>query len=847
MSSSKKKGRKSCWTMIEEGHYFLQDSNESVLSNSSFSEETLSTFICNNAFFGEVTSKKPKNEKVSEVLNNVIEIHPSTMQLLGLTIGGPVVLSSSTAAFASRVWPSFQLHLNRIALPHNNLSCEGFGVGCSVFALSPLVITAAATMTLIPDLESEDNSYIISLAQTKHFANYLAQYLDKSYLIPDQSIQIYYFGKLLKFYVANISKNVEADKDNTMEASSISLPNGSLSDKMHSLQLNSDQLDSFTASTPMKNVSYSKLQQKANGIKNELDLFNGQHCFFHSSGNVFLLTSKTEVNIKLPAEHGTNSCKKTPVNLITFDDIGGLFEQKNMLKDLVIAPVQSPVKFKQIGIQPLHGVILYGASGTGKSLLAKALANELSGSVKTVVGSQVISKYFGESETKLQAIFTEALSETPCVIIIDEVDSLCPRRDATRTDAEKRLVAAFTSILDDLNSNNHDSHVIVIGTTNRIEAVDPALRRSGRFDREIEISIPTAAERAEILQKILKKFAHDLSVEDIKRFAETCHGYVGADLLAVCKEAGLHSLKKSAEDDFNVKITASDLDYGFKQISPSAIRELVVDVPKVFWKDIGGNDVVKQKLKHTVEWPLRNPEAFARLGIDPPRGVLLYGPPGCSKTLTAKALATESGLNFISIKGPELFSKFVGDSEKAIRKIFAKARSAAPTIVFIDELDAVAIERGSGNNVADRVLTTLLTEMDGVEHRNDVIVVAATNRPDMIDKAFLRPGRIDRILHVPLPDPAARREIFEINFRKMPIDSDVDVEKLIEKTELFSGAELCALCREAALAALDSDINATTVASEHFAVAFKSVIPQTSEEMTSLYEKYERTLQSRLK
>ena len=844
MSTSKKKNRKVSWIMFEEGHYMLQDGNDLAVASSSFNEQTFfSTFISNNVFCGEIVAKKTKAQKVSEVLNDMVEIHPNTMQLCGLTIGGPVVLSSSTCAFATRVWPSFQLHLNHIALPSRSMSYDGFSVGSSIFATSPKLIETAAKITFIPDISSNDDSFLQSLIKETNFLKYLTQYLDKTYVIAGQTIQVYYFGKLLTF----CAENVVGSNEDTINMSSFAYePNNSLTDKVKSLKLE-PKSKSFSSSTPLRNDSGLNSHREMNGFKHSMDAQIEQDCYFQSYEKVLVLTSKTAIEIKTSnLQKNQPSCRQAPA--ITFLDVGGLKDQKEALEDLVIAPVKNPTKFKQVGIQPLHGVILYGASGTGKSLLAKAVANELGGSVKTVVGSQVIGKFFGESETKLRAIFDEAVSQAPCVVIIDEVDSLCPRRDVTRTDAEKRLVAAFTAVLDDLNSTNQDSHVIVIGTTNRLEAIDPVLRRSGRFDREIEVTIPTSGERLNILQILLKKFSHNLTIQKLQDFAEKCHGYVGADLLAVCKEAGLHSLKNlPSHGDGTVSISISDLDYGIKQIPPSAMRELIVDVPKVYWKDIGGNDVIKQKLKHAVEWPLKNPEAFARLGIDPPRGVLLYGPPGCSKTLTAKALATESGLNFISIKGPELFSKFVGDSEKAIRKIFAKARSAAPSIVFIDELDALAIERGSGNSVADRVLTTLLTEMDGVEHSKDVIVVAATNRPDMIDKAFLRPGRIDRILHVPLPNSATRREIFVINFRKMPVDSSVDVEQLIEQTETFSGAEICALCREAALAALDDNINATTVSKLHFEAAFKTVIPQTSEEMTKLYEKYEQTLQSRIK
>ena len=848
MSTAKKKNRKACWIMIEEGKYTLQDSSSLIPANGSYMENPcLSAFVHGNVFFGEIASKKLKTEKVSEFFSHTIEIHPNTMEICGLSIGGPVILISSNA-FACRVWPSFQLRLNRIAFPSTNLSDSGFNIGNFAYAVAPTSVIIARSVTLSPVVMKNDHSQLQSLVKASYFTNYLSKYLDKAYVVNGQEIHLCYFGKQFTFQVDSV-----AGKDDSLQAddsvSTVSKPNENLTEKIETLSLDHiKQSNSFVASsTPLKNSSNSFQIFDKSPYKDDMQMLQDDF----KSYNVFLLTGKTEITIKsslLKDDDANNLPKPDASPVITFNDIGGLQKQIETLNDLVIAPIKNPVMFKNIGIQPLHGIILYGASGTGKSLLAKAVANELGGSIRSIAGSQVVSKFFGESETKLRAIFKEALTAAPCLVLIDELDSLCPRRDSTRTDAEKRLVAAFTSVLDDLNSSDFDKHVVVIGTTNRIDAIDPALRRSGRFDREVEVTIPSSTERAEILQKLLSKFSHNLTFEDMQEIAEKCHGYVGADLLAVCKEAGLNALKEGQQSgDDNVVITVSNLEYGLKQVSPSAMRELIVQVPKVFWKDIGGNMAVKQKLKHTVEWPLKNPEAFARLGIEPPRGVLLYGPPGCSKTLTAKALATESGLNFISIKGPELFSKYVGDSERAIRKIFSKARSAAPSIVFIDELDALAIERGGGSTVADRVLTTLLTEMDGVENRNDVIVIAATNRPDMIDKAFLRPGRIDRILHVPLPDPTTRRDVFEINFRKMPIDKNVDINMLVEQTESFSGAEICALCREAALAALDTNLEAAFISTEHFASAFKSVIPQTSDEMTKLYEKYEQTLQSRIK
>lgn len=398
-----------------------------------------------------------------------------------------------------------------------------------------------------------------------------------------------------------------------------------------------------------------------------------------------------------------------------------------------------------------------------------------------------------------------------------------------------------------------------MAATNRPDALDPALRRPGRLDREIEIGIPNARDREDIMKTLLKTVPHSVTMEDLTRFADNAHGYVGADLAAVCKEAGLLSFKRwlegrevtaasdnSAEEESLEKrllVTREDIKAGFSKVGPSAMREVAIDVPKVHWEDVGGNAVIKQKLKQAVEWPLKHPEAFRRLGIRPPRGILMYGPPGCSKTLIARALATESGLNFLAVKGPELFSKWVGESERAVRQVFHKARAAAPSIIFFDEIDALASRRGSGDdgvsNVSDRVLTQLLTELDGVETLQDVVTVAATNRPDMIDRALLRPGRIDRILYVPLPDRDARKEIFQIHLAKTPVGNDVVIEELAEKTEMFSGAEITALCREAALAALEENIESKEVRGRHFEAAFRVVKPRTSSHLIELYHKYQ--------
>lgn len=467
-------------------------------------------------------------------------------------------------------------------------------------------------------------------------------------------------------------------------------------------------------------------------------------------------------------------------------------------------------------------------------------------------GPEIMSKFYGETEARLRQIFTEASQRQPAIIFIDELDALCPKREGAQNEVEKRVVASLLTLMDGIGSEGHSGQLLVLGATNRPHALDPALRRPGRFDKELEVGVPSAAERADILQKLLSSVPCSATEEELTQLADGAHGYVGADLAAVCKEAGLHALRRALGGSHQpsdqqltgtVTVTLQDLQWATSIVKPSAMREVAIDVPKVRWSDVGGMEEVKQKLKQAVEWPLRHPEAFTRMGIQPPKGVLLYGPPGCSKTMIAKALANESGLNFLAIKGPELLSKYVGESERAVREVFRKARAVAPSIVFFDEIDALAGERGSSSGssgVGDRVLAQLLTEMDGIEQLRDVTVLAATNRPDMIDKALMRPGRLDRIVFVPLPDPPTRREIFSLQFRNMPVAQNVSVDELVTRTNKYSGAEITAVCREAALLALQEDIKAQHVEARHFESALNAVKPRIPDSLIQSYISYQQ-------
>lgn len=551
-----------------------------------------------------------------------------------------------------------------------------------------------------------------------------------------------------------------------------------------------------------------------------------------------------------------------------FASVGGLKAEIETIRQIIEQPLVNPDMFRKFGLPPPKGLLMFGPPGTGKTLIARALAAELNAKIFFINGPEVVSKYIGESEANLRRIFQSAARTGPSLIFIDEIDAICPKRDGRVGDMEKRMVATLLTLMDGLEKN---AQVVVLAATNRPNALDPAIRRPGRFDREVEISIPNANDRLDILRVALARLPHSVSDEHLQELSGSAHGYVGADLSALCKEAALLALQRSfalqrelrqqqqpqeqlppagssstphALDPsiqlptFTVEI--GDLKRAMRGIRPSALREIAIDVPRVLWSDIGGQHMIKQQLKEAVEWPLKHPEAFVRMGIRPPKGVLLYGPPGCSKTLTAKALATESSMNFIAIKGPELFSKWVGESEKAVQSIFRKARAAAPTVVFFDEIDAIASQRGGdgGSQVADRVLSQLLTELDGIEPLKQVLVVAATNRPDLIDSALMRPGRIDRVLYVGPPDLQARREILAIHCRGMPLHSDVDLQELAIATAQFSGAELYSLCREAAMAAIEENKSAEHVATRHFLRALQLITPQIDAAMLAFFDNF---------
>ncbi|SJX63872.1 related to AFG2-ATPase of the CDC48/PAS1/SEC18 (AAA) family [Sporisorium reilianum f. sp. reilianum] len=654
-----------------------------------------------------------------------------------------------------------------------------------------------------------------------------------------------------------------------------------------------------------------------------------------STTQVCLVSRTTEVSIT--DTDSTNPKDPSADNALTdtkedpYSKLGGLDRQIAEIKTLIEMPLMSPEIFVQYGLKPPKGVLLYGPPGTGKTSLARAVAAATGSSYLTINGPELSSAFHGETESKLRNIFREARRKSPCIIIIDEIDALAPRREGgsgqgANTDGagevERRVVAQLLTLLDGMEEADDDddddtqqddgsetaekqstavkrttsakapARVVVLAATNRPNAIDPALRRPGRLDREIEIGIPTAAARGDIIRTLIRSVPHELTQQQIDELAGRTHGYVGADLSALVREAGMRAVRRTfarrqsesdqleakvqamsldastttttesasnAVDTILDKVTAADLHAALSLVRPSAMREIFLEPPKVYWSDIAGSSTpsaggsgalstksVQSQVRELVEWPIKHAAAFARLGVSPPRGVLLYGPPGCSKTLIARALATESGLNFLAVKGPELFSKYVGESERAIRDTFRKARAAAPSIVFLDEVDALSSSRddvSGADALNSRIIATLLNEMDGIEAMSDVIVIGATNRPQSLDPALLRPGRLDRLVYVGPPDHAARMQILRTRMAKMAVSAEaVDVDKLAQLTHGCSGAEVVAVCQEAGLLAMDEDLQCTAIEQRHFESAALSVKRRITSLMIKQYESWRDTL-----
>ncbi|XP_005631887.2 ATPase family gene 2 protein homolog A isoform X4 [Canis lupus baileyi] len=792
-----------------------------------------------------VTNFLEMDDKVPKTFQNfLVQLGLNTMKSANICIGRPVLLTSLDGKQeVYTAWPVAGFPGGKVGLSEMAQKNVGVKVGDAI-QVQPLL--GAVLQAEEMDLALSDKNVDINEEQ---LTGCLLRKLDGKIVLPGNFLYCTFYGRPCKLQVLQVKgtdgmilRRPQNDSDTNAqgmayEQSSMETSTLDVSLQLSQLDLGEPQ-DPPSSSTPCKPVD-DRMINKDNDILLDVTQNHGDSsglglvevtelkCSFESArgGNeqlineerllksacvgakcntdiFYFISSTTRINfIKVH----TNSEEEDNQFKVTYDMIGGLSSQLKAIREIIELPLKQPELFKSYGIPPPRGVLLYGPPGTGKTMIARAVANEVGAYVSVINGPEIISKFYGETEARLRQIFAEATLRHPSIIFIDELDALCPKREGAQNEVEKRVVASLLTLMDGIGSEGSEGQVLVLGATNRPHALDAALRRPGRFDKEIEIGVPNAADRLDILQKLLQRVPHLLTEVELLQLANSAHGYVGADLKALCNEAGLYALRRVLNKQPNlsdskmaglVKITLNDFLQGMNDIRPSAMREVAIDVPNVSWSDIGGLENIKLKLKQAVEWPLKHPESFIRMGIQPPKGVLLYGPPGCSKTMIAKALANESGLNFLAIKGPELMNKYVGESERAVREIFRKARAVSPSIIFFDELDALAIERGSSSgagNVADRVLAQLLTEMDGIEQLKDVTILAATNRPDRIDKALMRPGRIDRIIYVPLPDAATRREILNLQFHSMPISNDVNLDELIFQTDTYSGAEIVQL------------------------------------------------------
>ncbi|CAD7671145.1 unnamed protein product [Nyctereutes procyonoides] len=789
-----------------------------------------------------VTDFLEMDDKVPKTFQNfLVQLGLNTMKSANICIGRPVLLTSLDGKQeVYTAWPVAGFPGGKVGLSEMAQKNVGVKVGDAI-QVQPLL--GAVLQAEEMDLALSDKNVDINEEQ---LTGCLLRKLDGKIVLPGNFLYCTFYGRPCKLQVLQVKgtdgmilRRPQNDSDTNAqgmayEQSSMETSTLDVSLQLSQLDLGEPQ-DPPSSSTPCKPVD-DRMINKDSDILLDVTQNHGDSsglglvevtelkCSFESArgGNeqlineerllksacvgakcntdiFYFISSTTRVNF---TKVHTNSEEEDNQFKVTYDMIGGLSSQLKAIREIIELPFKQPELFKSYGIPPPRGVLLYGPPGTGKTMIARAVANEVGAYVSVINGPEIISKFYGETEARLRQIFAEATLRHPSIIFIDELDALCPKREGAQNEVEKRVVASLLTLMDGIGSEGSEGQVLVLGATNRPHALDAALRRPGRFDKEIEIGVPNAADRLDILQKLLQRVPHLLTEVELLQLANSAHGYVGADLKALCNEAGLYALRRVLNKQPNlsdskmaglVKITLNDFLQGMNDIRPSAMREVAIDVPNVSWSDIGGLENIKLKLKQAVEWPLKHPESFIRMGIQPPKGVLLYGPPGCSKTMIAKALANESGLNFLAIKGPELMNKYVGESERAVREIFRKARAVSPSIIFFDELDALAIER----------------------------------------------GRIDRIIYVPLPDAATRREILNLQFHSMPISNDVNLDELIFQTDTYSGAEIIAVCREAALLALEEDIQANSITRRHFTRALSTVTPRISKSLRRFYEEYQ--------
>ncbi|SES77627.1 transitional endoplasmic reticulum ATPase [Methanococcoides vulcani] len=564
---------------------------------------------------------------------------------------------------------------------------------------------------------------------------------------------------------------------------------------------------------------------------------------------ILIITENTEVELRQKPAKGYEDAARG----IAYEDIGGLGDEIQRVREMIELPLKHHEIFQRLNVEPPKGVILYGPPGTGKTLIAKAVAGESRANFLYIAGPEIMGRFYGESEERLRKIFEEAAENAPSIIFIDEIDSIAPKRENVTGEVERRVVAQLLTLMDGMEERGQ---IVVIGATNRVDSIDPALRRPGRFDREIEIGVPDSDDRLEILQIHTRGMPLSEDV-DLEYLADHTQGFVGADLLSLVQEASMRSLRRIIpeinldEDEIpeevleKLIVRTDDFEAALTEVEPSAMREVLVEVPSVKWDDVGGLDEAKQEIVEAVEWPIKRPDRIMEMGIKAPKGILLYGPPGTGKTLLAQAVANESNANFISIKGPQMISKFVGESEKAIRETFKKARQVSPCIIFFDEIDSIASTRMADSETgraSQQVVNQLLTELDGLEALKEVVVIAATNRPDMLDPALMRSGRFDRLVLVGNSTMEGRESIFRIHARDIPLDGEVSISELAAMTEGYVGADIESVCREAVMLALREDFEAELVKNRHFLAAMEKVKPTITEDMTTFYNKIQEKL-----
>ncbi|XP_029021832.1 ribosome biogenesis protein SPATA5 [Betta splendens] len=792
--SSKKSKSKSKKVSEGDSSLVLKDGSidSSSLQTTGQDEGSSKSSNCNSFnvidFIDKADDKTPKSCRLT-----LAQLSLNSMKSVGACIGRPVLLTSRTGQQEVCLgWPVASFPGGKIGLQkcaQNNLRVK---TGEEVM-LHPITGPVLQAVEVVLSSRSVDNTL-----QTEEFKNYFLRSFVGNIILPTNVLSLTYFGRSCSLRVESISgedgitlerpappPGLGPDTEESSVMNSVlDSTSADLSLQLSLLAVNDTSVDGSpgtpgdsgpAASTPRRPVPLTSLLSPSapctpssitqnsppgsveDAVSLESAVSSGRTgkdltvppAGLLSSGTFYCLSSSTKVSFRDRARQ-KDSDSEAKVPKVTYGMIGGLSSQLDVIRETIELPLKHPELFSTYGIQPPRGVLLYGPPGTGKTMIGRAIANEVGAHMVVINGPEIMSKFYGETEARLRQVFTEAAQRKPAIVFIDELDALCPKRESAQNEVEKRVVASLLTLMDGIGSEGHSGQLLVLGATNRPHALDPALRRPGRFDKELEVGVPSASGRADILLKQLSSVPCSASADELTQLADAAHGYVGADLAAICKEAGLHALRRAlsaspqASDRQlmgSVTVTLQDLQWALTVVKPSAMREVAIDVPKVRWSDVGGMEEVKLKLKQAVEWPLTHPEAFTRMGIQPPKGVLLYGPPGCSKTMIAKALANESGLNFLAVKGPELLSKYVGESERAVRAVFRKARAVAPSIVFFDEIDALAGSRGSSSSsggVGDRVLAQLLTEMDGIEQLRDVTVLAATNRPDMIDKVDTR-------------------------------------------------------------------------------------------------------------